>query len=154
MNTVDDVAATARPRAVRGRLFLAGTAIFVCGLLLGAAGALFFVRYRILHALRHPEEAPARITAHIRRKLELTPHQAEEVERVVLRRQRALQEIRREVQPRVEAELDRAEQEIAALLTPVQKAKWREWFKRVRTTWIPPLPPAGEGKGEGSPGGP
>ncbi len=127
----------------RWRRPLTGLLIFACGLLLGATGTLLFVRYRILHAMQHPEEAPARITAHLRRKFDLTRKQAKQVREIVVHRQQALQVIRREVQPRVMAELDRAEQEIAGVLTPAQKADWHQWFKQMRSTWIPPLPPMG-----------
>ena len=131
-----------RPRRPRRWLtVLLGVVIFVCGAVIGSAATLLIVRDRVLHMLRHPDEAPARITARLRRKLRLSDEQAEQVEAILARRQAALQEIRCKVQPTVERHLDAARDEIAAVLTPEQAETWHAHFTRLRDTWVPPLPP-------------
>lgn len=129
-----------RPRR-RWLWALLGLLVFALGAVLGAAGALLVVRARVLHALRQPDELPQRITGRLRRKLDLTDEQAEQVRAILERRYAELARIRRFAQPRVEAQLEWVRKEVADVLTPDQAARWRERFDRFRRVWIPPLPP-------------
>jgi hypothetical protein len=115
--------------------------IFVSGLIVGGGVTLITVRHRALWAIRHPDEVPPRVAAHLRWKLGLSDEQTEQVERIVRKRQQALQEIRREVQPRVTAELDRVESEIDVVLNAGQRTKWHKLFAHLRDTWLPLPPP-------------
>ena len=83
---------------------------------------------------------PRRIAAHLRFHLGLSEEQTRQVEAILHQRQAALQVIRREVQPRVMAELDQVEAEIAAVLDDSQREHWHLMFARLRNTWVPPLP--------------
>jgi hypothetical protein len=114
--------------------------IFVSGVVVGGGVTLIAVRNRALRAIHHPEEAPPRIAARLRSALALSAEQTRQVETIVRTRQQALQAIRREVQPRVVAELDRVESEIAAVLDAEQRAKWHALFNHLRETWLPPPP--------------
>jgi hypothetical protein len=120
---------------------LLGLVILGCGAIIGAGVALVVVRDRVLYALRHPEEMPARVTARLRRTLGLTEQQTEKVRVIVERRHAALQMIRRFVQPRVEAQLENFREDVAAVLSPPQAEAWRSHFDALRRTWVPPLPP-------------
>jgi hypothetical protein len=63
-----------------------------------------------------------------------------------------LEAIRRDVQPRVVAELDRLEEQIAAVLDQGQREQWHQVFEQLRKTWIPLLPktsPSPSGRGPG-----
>ena len=95
--------------------------IFVSGGVAGGGIALLAVRDRVLHAIHHPEEMPAVIAGRIRRALHLSDAQAQEAEKILVRRQRAIQAIRRQFQPQVEAELDRFDEEMSAALDDRQR---------------------------------
>ncbi len=116
--------------------------IFLSGAIVGGGTSLIVLRNRVTHSIRHPEEGPARIAARLRSKFGLTAEQAEKIETIIRRRQKALMAIRKEFQPRVVKELDGVEEEVGETLAPAQREKWREMFERLRVTWVPPLPPS------------
>ncbi|MBI2195263.1 MAG: hypothetical protein HYU36_25055 [Planctomycetes bacterium] len=118
-------------------LFLA-TVLFLSGIALGGGAAVWLIRRQVIYALHHPEEAPGRILPILRRRLDLTDDQARKVKEILHRRQASLQDIRREVQPRVEAELDLVEKEVADVLDDGQKEKWHKNLRSLRATWTPP----------------
>jgi hypothetical protein len=128
------------PRPRRWRSLLLALLIFVSGATVGGGLTLIRVRHGMWWAIQHPEEAPPRIAAHLRGKLGLSDDQTEQVEAIVRKRQRALQAIRREVHPRVMAELDRVEADIDYVLNDSQRAKWHALFAKLCERWIPPLP--------------
>lgn len=122
---------------VRVLLFLV---IFACGTATGVGLTLLTLRNRVLYAIHHPEEMPARIAASMRRPLSLTDAQAADIQKILARRQRALQELRRRFQPQVESELDRVEQEVSEVLDESQRARWRRQFGQLRAAWVPSIP--------------
>lgn len=128
-----------RKRSRLRRLALA-LLIFIGGAACGAGIAGAVIVRSLQHAVRHPEEAPARITARLARRLDLTEAQSEAVRRIIAGRQGALLEIRRDVQPRVEVELSSLESEIAGVLDDAQRAKWRALASNFRANWLPPVP--------------
>ena len=122
---------------VRVLLFLV---IFACGGATGVGLTLLTLRNRVLHAIHHPEEMPARVAASMRRPLNLTDGQVADIQKILARRQRALQELRRRFQPQVESELERVEQEVSEVLDESQRARWRRQFGQLRATWVPAMP--------------
>ncbi len=118
-----------------------GLAILLCGILIGAGGTVICVRKILVYAIHHPEEAPARLTARLRKKLHLSDDQAARVKAILSERQEAIQAIRRETQPKVMKEFEQAKEEIAATLTPDQARSWRSLFAQLQRRWIPVLPP-------------
>lgn len=114
--------------------------IFGSGCIVGGAATLLVARNRILYALHHPEEGPARIAARLKRKLDLSDEQTQKVEAILAKRQAALAAIRRCVQPEVESQLDLVENEIAEVLDDAQRAEWHERIEALRATWLPPKP--------------
>jgi hypothetical protein len=129
----------APPRRRRWLSMLLTLVVFVSGFVLGAGTATLVIRNQVLSAIHHPERSPAWIAAKLRRSFHLSAEQTQQVEEILQARQAALQAIRCEVQPRVVAELDLAEQEIAAVLDQQQRAQWHKAFQQLRETWIPPL---------------
>jgi len=115
--------------------------LLVVGGGIGSGLPLLGVVKKAQTAIRHPEQAPARITARLKHTLNLTPEQAQSVEAILRKQQVALQDIRRDAQPRVEAELNKARDEVAAVLNPEQAAHWRELFEAKKANWMPPMPP-------------
>jgi hypothetical protein len=128
------------PRPRRWRSLLLALLIFVSGAIVGGGLTVIRARHGAWWAIHHPEEAPPRIAAHLRWKLGLSDDQTQQVEAIVRKRQQALQAIRREVHPRVMAELDRVEADIDYVLNDSQRAKWHALFTKLRERWIPPLP--------------
>ena len=117
-----------------------GLAILLCGILIGAGGTVICVQKILVHAIHHPEEAPARITARLRKKLDLSDDQAVRVKAILSERQKAIQAIRRETQPKVMKEFEKTKEEVASILTPDQARLWRSRFEQLQRRWIPVLP--------------
>lgn len=115
--------------------------IFVSGGFVGAGVAAMGIRAGVQYVLRHPEEMPEKVAWRLRKSLDLTDVQTKQVEAVLRERQLAIQDIRREAQPKFEAELDLIEHRIADILDGQQRQKWQRVFRRLRRTWMPPLPP-------------
>jgi len=120
---------------------LLGVLIFIAGGVLGSGLTLRFLRDRVLYAIHHPQEVPARLSVELKGRLGLTNAETEKVRQIIARHQLDLQKIRREVQPQVERELEELRKEVADALTPEQAAKWNAWLEQMRTTWLPPAPP-------------
>lgn len=138
-----ELPALRKPR--RWRAVLLGIVILICGALIGSGVTVIVIHKMVLHAIRHPEQTPMRITKRIQSKLRLSDEQAAKVREIITTRQKAIQAIRRDVQPRVEKELDGAKEDVAALLNPEQARQWRERFDYLRKTWIPEPPAQGRG---------
>jgi len=126
-------------RPGRWPAILLGLSIFVCGMILGAGGALILEKKIILHSLRHPEEFPERMTEHMQEKLGLSDLQSSRILLILTERQGRLQDLQREVQPRFEAEFEAVQKEISAVLDPEQARRYNTWFDQVRKTWTPPI---------------
>ncbi len=130
------------PRRRRWLSLVLAVVVFASGFAAGAGTSVVVIHNRLLRAIRHPELGPERITNRLRRSLELSDAQATKVEAILRQRQVALQDIRRRVQPEVEAQIDLVEKEVDDVLRPEQKQKWHEMLKQLRATWLPPAPPA------------
>jgi hypothetical protein len=130
------------PRPSRWKSWLVALGIFVGGLAVGAGLTLVVSVRMIREAIQHPEEAPARLTVRLSRRLGLDNAQAEQVRQIVARRQKAVQEIRRSTQPRVEKEIAQLETEVAAVLDARQRIRWRGMIETLRENWLPPMPAA------------
>jgi hypothetical protein len=72
--------------------------------------------------------------------LDLSEHQAAEVKKILTERQKAILGLRGQIQPEVEKELEKAKEDVAAILKPEQAKKWRARFDRLRI-WFPALAP-------------
>ncbi len=136
---------SARPRRRRWLSLMLAIVIFTSGFVAGGGITLVTLRNTLLYWVHHPEEFPPRAAARLRSKLDLTGEQTRRVEAILRRRQAVLQTIRREVQPRVIAELDLVEQEIAEVLTPEQRERWHARFTELRETWTPAIPQENRG---------
>jgi hypothetical protein len=128
------------PKKRRWRVVLLGILILVCGIAIGAGGTAVIMRHMILHAIQHPEKAPQRIIDRVRGKLGISDDQAARIKAILSERQKAIQALRRQVQPQIENELNQAREDVAALLNPEQAEKWRRRFDKIRI-WFSALPP-------------
>jgi len=115
--------------------------IFVSGFATGGGTAVVLLARYTRENVTNPPLAWQRLLSFLERRLDLTEQQTRQVARILKTRQTKFMEIRRDVQPKVEAELSRLEQDIETVLTPQQQEEWREMIARLRSKWIPPLPP-------------
>jgi hypothetical protein len=128
-----------RPRRLWQHILMASV-IFLGGVACGAAVTCVVITRLVHHAIQHPEEATAHFTAHLTRRLNLTDEQSEQVRQIIERRQRALTEIRRDIQPRLHVELSALEEEINSVLNDAQRVEWRALAGKFRDRWLPPVP--------------
>jgi hypothetical protein len=112
--------------------------LFGAGGATGAAVTVWVVVHRLAALVAHPEYAPPRVARYLRRQLDLTDAQQAQVTSILNQRQAGLLAIRRDVDPRVQAELRLARDEVAAVLTPAQRPKWFAIFDRAHDRWLPP----------------
>jgi TRAP-type C4-dicarboxylate transport system substrate-binding protein len=107
------------PPAVRGTLLL--VAVFVAGV---SAGILYERQQNHRH---ESVSADAHSLLHrLATELELSPAQQNAIDQILARHQRDVDLTWHEMQPRVHAALDAAEQEIVTILTPEQAARFRQ----------------------------
>jgi hypothetical protein len=115
--------------------------IFISGFVIGGFTVATVIHNRVVESVHHPELVTSRIAARLRSVLDLSDGQTEEVTAIIEERRLAIQEIRREFQPRIEQELDKAQQQIAAILDARQQVAWEQHFQAMRDKWLPPLLP-------------
>ena len=123
------------------RALLLGMVILLCGMLIGAGVTVIVLQKFVLYAIHHPEEVPNRVAERLRNKLSLSDEQAKKVKAILTERQKAFLVLRRMARPKVERELERLREEVAAVLDENQARKWRKRFDRLRRQWMPPPPP-------------
>jgi len=143
VNDKADAPSTRKKRRRRAwPMVLLGAVILFSGMVIGGGMTLLWVQRRIVYMIHHPENAPATITAHVRSKFGLTDEQAKQVEAVLQARQKGIQAIRREFQPKIMVQVELARDEVAAVLTPEQAQEWKAYFDSMRKKWVPPPPGA------------
>lgn len=141
-----------------GRMIVLGAVILLCGMVLGAGVTFLGLRPRLVPDMEGPRMLPDSTVGRLREMLDLSDEQARQIQAILARREKALLALRSEMRPRVNAQLEQTRQEIAAVLTPEQAARWNEQFERSRRRWMQPAP-RGEGYGrdgrpKSPPGGP
>lgn len=113
------------------KLVLLLTGIFIAGGLVGSAVTLHLGR-EMLQRRAGPEQwGPARLKM-LARHLELTPVQIEQLRPVIQRNVSDLAKIRQDGFRDTRRVLERMEQDIAAVLTPEQKVRFRELNEQLR----------------------
>ena len=137
--------------ARRNAILLVAVA-FVAGALIGFAGGRV---YSIFHGPmrgRGPEFMRGRIVSHLHRELNLTSQQHDQIAQIMDRHHKRMQEISGGIQPQMRQEIDAANREIEALLTPEQRKKFQTMRMRMdrfaphrsrRGEGGPPPPPPG-----------
>ena len=142
--------APVRPRRRRWVSILLSLGLLISGMVIGSGATLIIAQRVVQHRIRHPEELPGRAVARLKKPLNLSDEQATQIRSIVRQRMTRLQSMRHEWQPRLEAELDGLEKDVAAALRPDQAEKWRRIARDRRQQWLPPLPPAADTQPAGS----
>ena len=132
--------ALARPRRRWIRTALLALIIFVSGVLVGGGLTFKFITTGFKRFFQEPEALAESITHRMKKRLDLTDEQAVQVRRIILERNKALQSLRKEVQPKLEAEIERTRREVTAVLTPEQARKWEKRFRHFSKYWLPSPP--------------
>ncbi len=132
-----------RPLPIRRPIWkpvLLSLVIFASGAIVGTCSTLMLIRNQVHYRIHHPEEMPGNVASRLQRKLDLSDVQTEQVLTVLTERQQAIQQIRRDFQPKLEAELDQLEKQIGDLLDDSQSTTWRQKFQAMRAEWLPAAP--------------
>jgi len=116
-----------------------GIVILLSGIAIGAGGGFFFHKKMIVSAFQHPEQIPENITGQMKKKLNLSAEQTEQVKAILTKRMRIVREIREEIRPRIEEQIDLTKEEVAGVLDESQAKQWREEFVRFLRILPPPL---------------
>jgi hypothetical protein len=143
--TSEQLPSAPRPRR-RWLTLLLGLLIFGGGFVCGAGMTVVVAVHRLQYAIHHPEDAPGRVGAMLKRRLGLNDSQRIQIEDIITRRQVDLAETRREFQPKVMKTLEKIRDEISAVLTESQRERWVKMFDDVRDKWLPPMPAEREQK--------
>jgi Spy/CpxP family protein refolding chaperone len=101
---------------------------FVSGAAVGFFGAHFFPRRGSFGRSRM---MPQMMVRHLSRTLDLTPEQRTKVEQIVMRHHARIVQLQESTRPQVRQELEAANREIEALLTPEQRQKFAKLRMRL-----------------------
>ena len=99
---------------------------FVSGMVVGVAMHRVWLRDRQV-----PRHAATMMARHLDLRLDLTDAQRAQVESILLRRHARIDEVWSGARPRVRAEIDAANAEIARVLTPEQREKFETMKMRM-----------------------
>ncbi len=90
------------------------------------------------------------IVDRLQRELDLTGDQARQLREMLPRHIAALDSVRAAIEPQVEAVAERSAAEVAAILTPAQRAVWEQRWRRMGIPAGPPgMPPGDDRRREG-----
>jgi hypothetical protein len=123
------------PKKTRRRAIILGLVILVSGFMLGAGFTTVFLHHMLHHIIHNPGEAPKRITKRMKCKLDLSDEQAAKMQAILTERQKALLAIFCEIRPRIEYQIKRTRDEVAAILDQEQAKQWFKQFDHMRRKW-------------------
>ena len=132
------------PKIKQGRLktLLFSLLIFVCGMIVGG-GIVTGIFGHFIHYGKYPERITSHIIDKMEQKLDLSQDQVVRIKAIFEKRNQHLLKMRKEIAPRVRSEIMGANQEIQAVLTEEQRAKWDEWFQKLVKRWNNRVPALG-----------
>jgi Spy/CpxP family protein refolding chaperone len=102
---------------------------FVAGALIGFAGGRVYSIYRVGRG--GPDFIRTRVIRHLDSELHLTPAQHDQISQIMERHHRRMQEIAQGIRPQMRQEIDAANGEIEAVLTPDQRTKFNSMRMRM-----------------------
>lgn len=107
-------------------------ALLLSGAVIGSGVTVMVIHQRFDEARKHPEWLSRRMVDHFREKLDLTDQQTKQIREIFSDTRQRTQALRREQRTEAQAIMQQMHDDVAAVLTPEQREKWDEWFKRVR----------------------
>jgi hypothetical protein len=123
----------------RWLLLLLGGILLLSGMVIGATGEFYCDRVRRDNFLSHPEWMPHLMTERLKAELSLSPEQVQQIEKILMKRLKALNEIQEESRPRLDKELNLLRDDVAQTLDENQSRQWLENFSKTRHFLPPPL---------------
>jgi len=108
------------------KVILAFIGIFVAGLVVGGLVTLRVVKALTPPRLASPEQFGPQLMKRFTDDLALTPAQQEQIKPLIARAAEELHQMRRTTMQNSQAIIDRTESDIAAVLTPEQRAKFEQ----------------------------
>jgi len=131
--SVSEPAAEA-PRRASTKTIVIAIVVVILTFVSGAAAGVLLAHFHIVgrsRGGRPPRLAPAMMVRHLDHALDLTPEQRAKVEEIVRRHHQRIESLTESVRPQVRQELDDANREIEALLTPEQRQKFEKMKMRL-----------------------
>jgi hypothetical protein len=119
-------------------MMLLGSAILLCGMIIGAGLMATVLWERFQHSVRDPKRMPERIVDDMRDGLGLSNDQADRIRAIIARHRDEFEAIRMEMEPRIQAHMDQVGAEIQQVLTVQQREEWERRFARERHRWSRP----------------
>jgi hypothetical protein len=100
--------------------------VFFAGIVIGVVGTRVVVRHAVQQAVLHPERVQAVIERNLARRLRLDGGQQAKLHEILSEAHGQLKDLRREYQPQVIVVVSHTEQQIDAILTPGQQARFEK----------------------------
>lgn len=113
--------------------------VFVSGGVVGAMFATKVIHSRMEYYREHADALPADIVPRLQMQLGLTDKQTEKVKAIIANRHPHMIDNRRQGAQAMLSEFQLMEDEIAAVLDPVQEDRWRTIAQSVRQRFLPPV---------------
>ncbi|MAT15117.1 MAG: hypothetical protein CMJ46_07585 [Planctomyces sp.] len=111
--------------------------VFGGGVVTGGALAFRFVRQRMQNFETQSDTMIERIHTRMVWKYDLSDEQSAQLKEILRRNFDDLIALRREFRPRLAAEMESIEEDVAAILTESQRAEWRENFRNFSDVVFP-----------------
>ncbi len=102
------------------------TLFLLCGAVIGSSVTYYFVFEPPRFGPPAPGEMPSKIVKMLKSELDLSPEQAREIEAIFHRGEKEMDLIRTKLAPEMDAQREKLENDVAALLRPEQVEKWRD----------------------------
>jgi len=122
---------TPSPGSTRRTAVLLVAVAFVAGALVGFAGGRVYSISRLFDRGHGPDTMRTRILHHLDRELKLTPQQRDRIGAIMDAHHKRMQQLSEGIRPQMHQEIDSANREIEAVLTPEQRTKYEEMRMRM-----------------------
>ena len=100
--------------------------VFFAGIVIGIVGTRVVVRHAVQQAVLHPERVQAVLERNLAHRLRLDGGQQVKLHEILSEAHGQLKDLRREYQPQVIVVVSHTEQQIDAILTPGQQARFKK----------------------------
>jgi Spy/CpxP family protein refolding chaperone len=128
----------AKPKRRRLWNALLALVIFVAGVGVGSGLTYRNVSGHFKKHFHEPLTLADKITHRMKKRLDLTDEQTVQVRNILLENLKEFQSIRAEIRPRLNAQIEKTQNELEAVLTPEQSRKLELRFHELRRFWLPP----------------
>jgi Spy/CpxP family protein refolding chaperone len=117
------------------KLWLLVALVFLAGVVAGVVGTRIVVRRAVRAAILHPEQVQTVLERNLTRKLRLDHGQQVKLHEILTDAHGQLQGLRREYRPQLVAIVSNADQQITAILTPEQQARFEKLKRGNHPLW-------------------